>query len=119
MAGVDVGTGGPEAMVFDVNARLNSSTGLLLAFAAAQARTGLGAARSVFLRHDGPLGAMLAALRPLAEAGRFIPSSLFDRDTHRAHLDDPCTRSCADGWIVADSVEAAARIGDDLRDRLR
>lgn len=108
IAGFDIGVRrelGP--VVFDLNFRPNSSTGLLLAGRAALKVTGLPVAHSFFLRHDGPLTALLDAVETAAAAGRLIPGSVFDRECYRETTQDRATRSCLDGWILAGSCEQA------------
>ena len=104
VAGFDIGeVPGRQPVVFDLNFRPNSSTGLLLAGRAAQQRTGLPVAQSFFLRHDGPLAELLDAVQDEAAAGRIIPGSVFDAEAYKATMDDPKTRSCLDGWLLAES----------------
>ena len=108
IAGFDVGIrreAGP--VVFDLNFRPNSSTGLLLAGRAALNTTRLPVAHSFFLRHDGPLAALLDAVETTAAAGRLIPGSVFDRECYRETAHDTATRSCLDGWVLAESCEQA------------
>lgn len=108
IAGFDIGVrreAGP--VVFDLNFRPNSSTGLLLAGRAALNTTRLPVAHSFFLRHDGPLAALLDAVETTAAAGRLIPGSVFDRDCYGDTAHDTATRSCLDGWILAESCEQA------------
>jgi hypothetical protein len=94
-------------VVFDLNFRPNSSTGLLLAREAVQQRTGLPVMRSFYLRHDGPLAELLDAVETDATAGRVVPGSIFDAPTYRATIDEPATRSCLDGWVAAETREHA------------
>lgn len=104
IAGFDIGemeNGNP--IVFDLNFRPNSSTGLLLAGPAALHNTGLAVAQTFHLRHDGPLEAIFKLVQEDAAAGRIIPGSMFDAETYKSTLSDPTTRSCLDGWILARS----------------
>ncbi len=108
IAGFDIGEkedGKP--VVFDLNFRPNSSTGLLLAGPAALHKTGLTVARTFYLRHDGPLEAILKIVQEDASAGRIIPGSMFDAETYKSTLSDPTTRSCLDGWVLARSAAEA------------
>ncbi len=104
IAGFDIGemeTGKP--VVFDLNFRPNSSTGLLLAGQAALHQTGLAIAQTFHLRHDGPLDAIFETVQKDAAAGRIIPGSMFDAETYKSTSSDPSTRSCLDGWVLARS----------------
>ena len=119
IAGFDVGLqpDGPP-VVFDLNFRPNSSTGLLLAGLPALQQSSFRVAHSFFLRHDGPLQELIASLSTEARQGRVVPGSLFDRDIYQQTSDDEKTRSCLDGWILADSVEDAVAIIAGIRSRL-
>jgi hypothetical protein len=120
IAGFDIGeVEDAEPVVFDLNFRPNSSTGLLLAGEAAMRRTGLPLARTFFLRHDGPLAELLDAVGPEADAGRIIPGSVFDADTYKASSEDAATRSCLDGWILAETRDQAAAYAQQVTARLR
>jgi len=104
VAGFDIGempTGDP--VVFDLNFRPNSSTGLLMAGRAALQATGMTIAQTFYLRHNGPLDDLLKVVRKEAAAGRIIPGSMFDAETYISTSADPATRSCLDGWVLADS----------------
>jgi hypothetical protein len=108
VAGFDIGElADGSLLVFDLNFRPNSSTGLLLAREAVQQRTGLPVMRSFYLRHDGPLAELLDAVETDATAGRVVPGSIFDAPTYRATADEPATRSCLDGWVAAETREHA------------
>ncbi len=109
IAGFDIGeVPGRQPVVFDLNFRPNSSTGLVLAGRAAQRRTGLPVVQSFFLRHDGPLAELLDAVQGEAVAGRIIPGSVFDAEAYKATVSDPATRSCLDGWFLAESSSETA-----------
>ena len=91
----------------NLNFRPNSSTGLWLAGPGALDRTGLGVARSFYFRFDGPLEHMLDVVEAEAAQGRIIPGSIFDAQAYKQTSDDPSTRSCLDGWMLAESLEQA------------
>ncbi len=119
VAGFDIGVRcDADAVVFDLNFRPNSSTGLWLAGPGALDRTGLGVARSFYFRFDGPLEHMLDVVETEAALGRIIPGSIFDAQAYKQTSDDPSTRSCLDGWMLAESLEQAnetiARLGEEL-----
>ncbi|WP_337660015.1 hypothetical protein [Anderseniella sp. Alg231-50] len=119
IAGFDIGeVPDRQPVVFDLNFRPNSSTGLLLAGRAAQRRTGLPVMQSFFLRHDGPLAELLDAVQGEAAAGRIIPGSVFDAEAYKATVDDPATRSCLDGWFLAESSSETARWPSEVAQRL-
>jgi len=119
IAGFDIAEmPGEHPVVFDLNFRPNSSTGLLLAGHAALRQTGLTAAQSFFLRHDGPLAELLEAVKAEAVGGRIIPGSIFDRQAYKATVTDPATRSCLDGWILANSRSEAAEWPSLIAQRL-
>ncbi len=104
VAGFDIGEmadGNPK--VFDLNFRPNSSTGLLLAGRSALLATGQAIAQTFYLRHNGPLIDIFKIVQREAAAGRIIPGSMFDADTYNSASADPATRSCLDGWILADT----------------
>jgi hypothetical protein len=120
IAGFDIGEiRDAHPVVFDLNFRPNSSTGLLLAGRAALNRTGLPLARTFHLRHNGPLEQLLDAVEPEATAGRIIPGSLFDAETYSSTTDDPATRSCLDGWLLAETAEEAAAYPGTMAARLQ
>ena len=108
VAGFDIGempNGKP--IVFDLNFRPNSSTGLLMAGPTALQDTGLAMAQTFHLRHNGPLTDIFRMVHKDAAAGRIIPGSMFDAETYNSASADPATRSCLDGWILADTAAAA------------
>jgi len=120
IAGFDIGEiQDAHPVVFDLNFRPNSSTGLLLAGRAALNRTSLPLARTFHLRHQGPLEQLLDAVEPEAAAGRIIPGSVFDAETYRSTTDDPATRSCLDGWLLAETGEEAAAYPGTVAARLK
>ncbi len=120
VAGFDIGIrddAGP--VVFDLNFRPNSSTGFWLAGPRALERTGLSVARSFYLRFDGPLEKLLEAVEPDAAHGRIIPGSIFDAARYRQTSDDAATRSCLDGWMLAETPEEATALIAAINDRLK
>lgn len=119
IAGFDIGeTADGNPIVFDLNFRPNSSTGLLLAGPAALRATGLATAQSFYFRHNGPLADMLEIVHKDAAAGRIIPGSMFDAQTYGRTLDDPATRSCLDGWILAETSAEATSWIRSIRTRM-
>lgn len=104
VAGFDIGEmQNGDLVVFDLNFRPNSSTGLLLAGRTALQATGLAIAQTFHLRHSGPLADILRIVHKDAAAGRIIPGSMFDAETYNSASAYPATRSCLDGWILAES----------------
>lgn len=119
VAGFDIGemeNGTP--VVFDLNFRPNSSTGLLLAGPAALEATGLTKAQTFHLRHDGPLQHIFKLVQQDAALGRIIPGSMFDAETYESTCSDPATRSCLDGWILAQSGSEATAWLQNIRQQL-
>lgn len=119
IAGFDIGECEDRSLVvFDLNFRPNSSTGLLLAHKAVRQRTGLPLMYSFYLRHDGPVAELLDAVEVDAAAGRVVPGSVFDAPTYRDTLNDRATRSCLDGWLAAETREEAVAWIKDMQDQL-
>ncbi len=120
IAGFDIGEiAEAEPVVFDLNFRPNSSTGLLLAGHVSMEKTGLPVARSFFLRHDGPLGELLDAVKLEANAGRIIPGSMFDAQQYKDSFVEPATRSCLDGWLLAETAEEVTSYSKTVAARLQ
>ena len=119
IAGFDIGELANKApVVFDLNFRPNSSTGLLLAGKGAMQKTGLPLARTFYLRHDGPLAELLDAVSHEADGGRIIPGSMFDALCYGKTLNDAATRSCLDGWLLAEDSDEVASFAKVVAGRL-